>query len=178
MPIGGAPDPNRAVIIPPRRRFAWVKRPHGPQIIIPARSANLALNGIALILTNTISGWPTSTADLAPGAVWANGIFICAVPGATPNPTAFPMLFGSITSTQLLLAGAGNLPLSDPENPNQLWLNGIQVCASVGGFGLAINGIALILHFDFRMAHQHIRTGNRRFMGKQHLRLRCDANDA
>jgi hypothetical protein len=96
----------------------------------PAIGTGLGLNGIALILTSP-AGWPTIE-PLTAGALWANGIFVNVTPGTTPNPSAPPIYFGIITAAALLALGAGNLPLVDPLVLNQLWLNGVQVCASSG----------------------------------------------
>jgi hypothetical protein len=92
---------------------------------------DLALNGIALMLTNT-AGWPTSTENLLPGDVWANGNFVNVVPGFITPANAPAMFFGAITARQLLGFGAAILPTVDPLRKNQIWLNGVQVCVSAG----------------------------------------------
>jgi hypothetical protein len=90
----------------------------------------LAGNGTTLILLDA-TGYPTSSFGLPPGAVWADGIFIKAVPGATPNVT-FPVLLGAVTAADLLAYGAAILPTTDPLVAGQLWLNGVLVCVSAG----------------------------------------------
>ena len=117
------------------------------EILSTSPGTGLALDGIALILLNP-TGWPDSTTGLTAGDVWANGIFVNAVPGSTPDPLAPPVFFGTITAPSLLALGAGDLPLVDPLVLNQLWLNGVQICVSAGpgpSTGLALDGIAVIL---------------------------------
>lgn len=68
--------------------------------------------------------YPTSPIGLADGAIWYNGGTVAVVPGVTPNPSAPPVLFGTITAAGLLTLGGGNLPLTNPGVTNQLWNNG------------------------------------------------------
>jgi hypothetical protein len=74
--------------------------------------------------------YPTSPAGLLPGAVWFNGGTVAVVPGVTPNPSAPPVYFSTITVPGLLALGGGDLPLSDPANSGQLWNNGGMICVS------------------------------------------------
>jgi hypothetical protein len=92
---------------------------------------NLFANGRILSLTNPY-GWPKAATGLQPGNVWANGYTVSAVAGAVPNPFLPGVFFGSISANELLLIGAGNFPLYDPQVVNQLWLNGTVVYISAG----------------------------------------------
>ena len=85
-----------------------------------------------LALTAADPNYPTSPNGLAAGAVWNNGLTIGVIPGITPNPSAPPVFFGSVTSSSLLAAGGGNLPLGDPNRVNQLWNNGGEIAVSFG----------------------------------------------
>jgi hypothetical protein len=76
------------------------------------------------------SGWPTSPVGLPAGAVWNNFLTVAVVPGVTPNPGASPVFFNVISSSGLLALGGGNLPLTNPGVPNQLWNNAGLVCIS------------------------------------------------
>ena len=62
---------------------------------------------------------------------WNDGLALAVVPGVTPNPSAPPIFFGSITAATLLLTGGGNLPLSIPGVHNQLWNNGGLICVDL-----------------------------------------------
>lgn len=95
--------------------------------------ANL-LNDIGVLqLTSNSLGYPTSPVGLAPGAVYDDNLAIGVAFGATPNPLAPPLFFGSVTAAGLLATGGGNLPITDPGNILQLWNNGGLVCVSLGG---------------------------------------------
>lgn len=85
-------------------------------------------NGVLQI--SGVVNYQTSPIALAPGAVWSNAGIVCIVPGVTPDPTAPPVFFGEITPAVLLLLGGGNLPLSNPNNPYQIWNNGGVACMS------------------------------------------------
>ena len=91
----------------------------------------LALNGIFLTPTN-VCGWQTTPACLPPGGVWLNGPFISVVPGAVPNCSAPPLIYGQLTSRQLLGVGGADLSTVDPSVLNQLWLNGSFIAVSLG----------------------------------------------
>ena len=82
-----------------------------------------------LALTSNI-GWPITDTGLPAGSTWNNGSTITVVPGVTPNPGVPPMLLGSVSSSVLLSAGGGDLPLFDPNNINQLWNNSGIICIS------------------------------------------------
>ena len=77
--------------------------------------------------------YPTTTAGLAPGAVWTNSSgasgLVCVVPGAEPNPFAPLVYFPGITPAALLALGGGNLPLSPGIN-GSLWNCGGIVAVS------------------------------------------------
>jgi hypothetical protein len=95
--------------------------------------ANL-LNDVGVLqLTNNSLGYPTSPVGLSPGAVYDDNLAIGVVFGASPNPLAPPLFFGSVTAASLLAIGGGNLPITDPGNILQLWNNGGLVCVSLGG---------------------------------------------
>lgn len=94
-------------------------------------TGGLINDGGVLQLTDP-TGWPTSPAGLLPGAVWNNHLAVAIVPGATPDPLAAPVLFGAISSAQLLALGGGNLPLADPHVLNQIWNNGGEGAVSDG----------------------------------------------
>lgn len=92
--------------------------------------SGLILDGGFLVLESTV-GWPTSTAGLQPGQMWSNGGFVSAIPGLTPQPGAPPLFLSAAVASQLLIAGAGNLPLTSPASGStQLWLNGGFVCVA------------------------------------------------
>lgn len=68
--------------------------------------------------------YPSSSVGLAAGSVWWNGGVMCVVPGVTPDPSAPPMYFQYTFPAQLLAAGGGNLPTSNPgSGSGQLWNN-------------------------------------------------------
>ena len=87
-------------------------------------------SGVLQVLNAT--GWPTSSTGLAAGALWTASGGADVKPGATPNPTAPPVIYGYTTSGALLALGGGNLPTSDPANLDQLWNNAGIVCVSSG----------------------------------------------
>lgn len=88
-------------------------------------ATNLYNDGGWLSFTDEPAGYPTSPVGLPPGAVWNDGMVAAIVPGATPDPTAPPLFFGSVTAGQLLLTGGGNLPLANPgAGTKQLWNGG------------------------------------------------------
>src|SRR5579859_5220661 len=76
--------------------------------------ANLLNDMGVLQLTSNAVGYPTSPVGLAPGAVYNDNLAIGVAFGATPNPLAPPLFFGSVTAASLLAAGGGNLPITDP----------------------------------------------------------------
>ena len=86
-------------------------------------STNLVNDG-GLLQVTPATGYPTSSAGLPDGAIWSNGGAVSVVPGITPNPSAAPVYYGSVSSTDLLLLGGGNLPLTQ-QTPGslQLWNN-------------------------------------------------------
>lgn len=88
-------------------------------------AANLYNDGGVLALTAAPPGYPTSPVGLPHGALWNNGLTIAVIPGIVPNPAAPPIYFGMITAQDLLAAGGGNLPLSNPgAGTLQLWNDG------------------------------------------------------
>jgi hypothetical protein len=94
---------------------------------------NTGLTNVSGVLNVTLTaGWPTSSSGLAAGKVWNNGGVVTVVPGVTPNPAAPGLIFGVVTSAQMLSVGGGNLPLSDPHNEFQLWNNSNVVNVSNG----------------------------------------------
>jgi hypothetical protein len=85
-------------------------------------STNL-VNESGVLNVNPATGYPTS-APSTPGAVWNNAGVVNVVPGVTPNPDAPAVLYGSVSSLQLLLLGGGNLPTTAPTAGSlQLWNN-------------------------------------------------------
>jgi hypothetical protein len=98
--------------------------------LVPAQFTLLVQTGGVLITLDPT--WPLDPAGLAPGSFWSNGGVVIVVPGVVPDPTAPPVIFGQITSTELLSLGGGNLPLSDPGVLNQLWNNNAVVMVSQG----------------------------------------------
>lgn len=89
--------------------------------------------GVLQLTSAGTIGYPTSPVGLGAGAVYNDNLSIGVAFGATPNPTAPMMFFGSVTAASLLATGGGNLPISDPGNILQLWNNGGLVCVSLGG---------------------------------------------
>lgn len=90
-------------------------------------SVNFENDGGMLWMTAALN-YPTSPAGLPAGSVWYNGGTVSVVPGITPTPT--PVYFGVVTASELLASGGGNLPLTNPNNHNQLWNNGGLICIS------------------------------------------------
>lgn len=84
---------------------------------------------------SSLGAWPTSSAGLLPGALYAAAsaapAFIFAVSGFgyAPGP---PVMFGDITASALLALGAVSLPPTDPHVVNQIWINGAVLCVSLG----------------------------------------------
>lgn len=102
-------------------------------LVIVNNLANTGLSNVANVLNvTTTMGWPTSSSGLAAGSVYLTGSVAHVVAGITPNPAAAPLLFGTVTSAQLLALGGGNLPTSDPVNVNQLWNNAGTINVSTG----------------------------------------------
>jgi uncharacterized protein YmfQ (DUF2313 family) len=78
-------------------------------------------NGGVLALSGS-PDYPISTAGLAAGDLWSNGGVVSVMPGATPDPTAPPVFFSSLTPLELLALGGGNLPTTAPApGSTQLW---------------------------------------------------------
>lgn len=89
------------------------------------------LNDDGVLWMTAPLNYPTSPVGLAHGAVWYNGGTVAVVPGVTPNPTAPPVFFSSITAAGLLALGGGNLPLTNPgAGAGQLYNNGGLVSIS------------------------------------------------
>lgn len=98
--------------------------------LLPAPPLGLLDDGGVLQLESGI-GYPTNSTGLAPGAVWNNGLTVAVVPGITPNPSAAPIFFGTISAIELLVLGGGNLPTTAPAPDTlQLWNNGGLVCVA------------------------------------------------
>lgn len=88
-------------------------------------------NGVLLLLDPT--AYPTDSAGLPPGALYAIGFGETAVIGVTSvTPTVgAPLVFGIVTAFQLLVAGGTTLPLSSgAAGSGILWNNGGLVCVS------------------------------------------------
>jgi len=87
--------------------------------------ANGLDNNDGVLYTLVPGIFPSGATANTPGEVYSNGGELAVVPGITPNPTAPPVYFGSITAFQLQALGGGNLPLTQPTvGSNQLWNNG------------------------------------------------------
>lgn len=94
----------------------------------PAGGAGLGNdNGVLLLTTQT--GWPTNGG--AAGSLYnLFGSIGCQGP-VTPNPAAAPLVYGTITSAQLLAFGGGNLPTTSPAvGSNIIWNNGGLLCVA------------------------------------------------
>lgn len=89
-------------------------------------------NGGVLALTAAPSDWPTSPVGLPIGSIWNNGLSVSVVGPTTPNPTAPPVLFGSITIPGLLTLGGANLPHNSGTFVGQLWNDNGVVAVSSG----------------------------------------------
>lgn len=126
---------NRPLLIPPdpepikdARPWHYASQSQGgsPQLEIEPDEGptNLINDGGWLVIVNAL-GWPNGPATLPPGSLWSNGNAVSVIPGATPNPAARPIFFGSINSNDLLGTTGKNLPLSSPQaGSGQLWNNG------------------------------------------------------
>lgn len=104
------------------------------QVYAPLPDSGLTNNNGVLLLSGG-TGWPTSNQGLAPGSLWAMGGvggIVCVVPGGTsPQPGSAPLVFGNVTSDQLLLFGSASLPQSGPPaGSSELWNNGGVVCVA------------------------------------------------
>jgi hypothetical protein len=71
-------------------------------------------DGGVVALTSPPSGYPTSNAGLAVGALWSNGGLICVAGTTTPSGSAPPVYFASQSAVTLLALGGANLPLTNP----------------------------------------------------------------
>lgn len=89
----------------------------------------LTNDGGWLVVDSSVN-YPTSPIGLPNGALWSNGGVVGVVGTTTPNPSAPAVIFGSLSALQLLTLTGANLPLSDPNNPGQLWNNGGVVSIS------------------------------------------------
>lgn len=95
-------------------------------------SGGLGNDGNVLYILYPPAGYPPNATGLAAGAVYlvpnflpSNEYAIGVVPGITPNPSAAPVIFGTVTAAQLLASGGGNLPLSNPKKGlGQIWNDG------------------------------------------------------
>jgi len=76
------------------------------------------------------ASWPSSPVSLPAGSIWSDGGVAAVVPGITPNPAAPPVFFSETSAASLLSLGGGNLPLTNPGDPGQLWNNGGVICIS------------------------------------------------
>lgn len=81
-----------------------------PPFGTPGGPSGLLSNGGVVQLTSLQSGWQTTPAGLAAGAVWSNGLVVTIVAPTTPSPTAPPVYFSGLTAAALLALGAPNLP--------------------------------------------------------------------
>jgi hypothetical protein len=100
---------------------------------VPVQITGLANNGGVLQVLN-LTGWLPSGTGLPAGGLWSPdlGGLAYVVPGATPNPSAPPVIFGLITAAALLALGGANLPTTDPGNALQIWNNEGFLCVSLG----------------------------------------------
>jgi hypothetical protein len=91
---------------------------------------NLAsfLNDGGVLWMTAPLNYPTSSLGLSVGDIWYNGGTVAVVPGGSGSGA--PVFFGTITAAELLALGGGGLPTTNPNNPNQLWVNGGVICIS------------------------------------------------
>lgn len=100
-----------------------------------AVEVNLYDNG-GVLTVEAAAGYPISTAGLAPGSVWSNGLSgedgsVGIVGGVVPDPAAPSVYFPGVTAAELLIIGGGNLPLSGGAvGSGLLWNNGGEVAVS------------------------------------------------
>ena len=86
---------------------------------------------VAFLTPPGAQGWPLTSADLSPGAFYANGLTIAIVGGFAPVLGAAPVYFGSGIAPGLLILGAAGLPTASPATGSgQLWNNGGQLCVA------------------------------------------------
>ncbi len=93
-----------------------------PDNYVPSQVVNNLWNNSGLLTLGQVASYPTSSASLAAGSVWSNGLAVSVVPGVTPYSGATPVYFNIITANQLLTLGGGNLPLTNTTpGSGQLW---------------------------------------------------------
>jgi hypothetical protein len=84
---------------------------------------------------STLGTWPTSSAGMLPGALYAASTpapaYIYAVAGFGPIVKP-PIFYNQITAAALLAHGAVGLPQTDPHVVNQIWISGDILCVSQG----------------------------------------------
>lgn len=105
---------NRQVSVPFQYNFAFVE-------------FAFQNDGGVLWMTST-PNYPTSPVGLSAGAVWYNGGTVAVVPGG--SGTGAPIYYGTVTDAELLALGGGGLPMTNPNNANQLWNNDGLICIS------------------------------------------------
>lgn len=81
--------------------------------ILPPPGGGLGNNNGVLYLTSP-SGWPTSDLLVPAGRFWSNGGEATIAAGVFAVHTAIPIVFGSISASQLLSYNAGYLPQTPP----------------------------------------------------------------
>jgi len=94
----------------------------GGPIYVASGTLNLTnlYNDNGVLLVDPTAMWQV-TEPTNPG-VWSNGGVASVGPGATPDPLAPPIIFGSITAAGLLGIGGFNLPFTTPPAGSlQLW---------------------------------------------------------
>jgi hypothetical protein len=109
--------------------------PFIPPVAMPT-AAGQVLTAFGGYLALSIPGtWPTSSAGMLPGALYAASTsapaYIYAVAGLGPvvNP---PIFYNKISAAALLAHGAVGLPQTDPHVTNQIWISGDILCVSQG----------------------------------------------
>ena len=108
--------------------FVLVATPYVPTPPTPG-PANVILNDGGVAYVSAVANWPTSPIGLPAGSFYLNGTTICIVMPVSPNPTALPVYFGSVTAAQLLALGGANIPVIPPAaGTNQFYNSGGQLC--------------------------------------------------
>ena len=109
----------------------WVNVAMGGEVWIAQPLFGTFSNDGGVLVLLPPGGYPSAPDGLPPGSVWSNGLAVSIIPGITPNPSAPPVYYGSITPVGLFSLGGGNLPTSPPTPGSlQLWNNGGLACVA------------------------------------------------
>jgi hypothetical protein len=104
------------------------------------------LNGGFINLTLPTS-YPTSSAGLSPGALYANGGFISAVGGYTPVPGP-PIFFMGSSPATIAGLNAAIFPIVDPLVAGQIWVDGGFLVVS-GASNISSSGLQTVAGKEF-----------------------------